>query len=199
VVAKYPRVSCTLLSGDEPIQMAGRASGLTLLDFWRWQGSRLLDNALRGLLAEFFVARSLGCADQPRLEWDSCDCRTETGARVEVKSAAYFQSWDQEKPAAITFGIKSRRAWEAATNTLSEAASRNADVYVFCLLSHRDKSTINPLDLDQWDFYVVATKRLDTEIPNQQTITLTSLLNRFAPQRLAYKDLKQAILAAADE
>jgi hypothetical protein len=31
-------------------------------------------------------------------------------------------------------------------------AKRQADVYVFALLAHEDRTTIDPLDLDQWKF-----------------------------------------------
>jgi hypothetical protein len=67
---------------------------LTLLDFWQWAYSDLLSNTNRGRLAEFIVARalSLGLTDV-RIEWDAVDLVTPTGVKVEVKSAAYLQSW----------------------------------------------------------------------------------------------------------
>ena len=60
VSIRYPRIETRLLTGMEPIRSDGVSVGLTLLDFWQWQGSRLLDNALRGLLAEFYVTKALG-------------------------------------------------------------------------------------------------------------------------------------------
>jgi hypothetical protein len=31
-------------------------------------------------------------------------------------------------------------------------------LYVFCLLAHKDKSTLDPLNMDQWQFFVLATE-----------------------------------------
>ncbi|MEC4572858.1 hypothetical protein [Streptomyces virginiae] len=38
---------------------------------------------------------------------------------------------------------------------------RRSDVYVFCLLEHLDKPTLDPLDLSQWAFHVLPTRVLD--------------------------------------
>ena len=38
---------------------------------------------------------------------------------------------------------------------------RVAHVYVFCLLKHKCQETIDPLNVEQWEFYVVPTSKLD--------------------------------------
>jgi len=48
-------------------------------------------------------------------------------------------------------------------------------VYVFCLLHHEDKQTVQPLNLDQWEFYVLATEQLNKYARSQHSITLNSL------------------------
>ena len=41
-------------------------------------------------------------------------------------------------------------------------ADRHSDVYVFCLLAYKgDKRMLDPLDLSQWEFYVVKTSEID--------------------------------------
>jgi hypothetical protein len=82
-------------SGDEPFHAAGRPIGAELGDFWRWAFSDLTSNALRGVLAEYLVARALGADRGARTEWDACDVCAPDGTRIEVKSAAYLQSWSQ--------------------------------------------------------------------------------------------------------
>ena len=74
---------------------------------------------------------------------------------------------------------------------------RHSDVYVFCVYTHRDQDTINPLDLSQWEFHVLPTKTLNAQAPTQKTITLSSLINRFAPANPPYSLLRQAIQTAA--
>ena len=46
----------------------------------------------------FIVGLALGCVDgRVRAEWDACDLRTTQGSSVEVKSAAYVQTWQQKE------------------------------------------------------------------------------------------------------
>ena len=87
--------SLTLKRGDEVFQARSESGELTTLDFWCWAYSDLLDNATRGVVAEFLVAHALGRMNTPRRLWGAFDVRTNSGIKVEVKSAAYAQSWQQ--------------------------------------------------------------------------------------------------------
>lgn len=103
--------------------------------FWRWAYSDFLSNALRGVLAEFIVAQALGGDSRPRTEWDAYDLITKDGLKIEVKSSAYLQSWQQHRPSTIRFDIGLKRGWDAATNVYASEAGRAADVYVFCVFA----------------------------------------------------------------
>ena len=63
---------------------------------------------------------------------------------------------------------------------------------MFCVLAHKDKGTVNPLDLSQWDFYVLDTKVLNDKVPKQKTITLSSLL-KLNPNQIKYDGLTSEI------
>lgn len=121
---------------------------MRLLEFWHWNQSDLLSNALRGTLAEFIVAKAVTATNEMRIEWDAVDLVTPAGIKVEVKSAAYVQSWQQAKNSAISFGIAPTKGWEASANTYAAEIKRSADVYVFCLLNEQDRRAVNPMDLD---------------------------------------------------
>ena len=162
-------------NGTEPFLQHNKNTSMNLLDFWKWSQSDLLSNTLRGVLAEFIVKMDLGIESSVRTEWDSYDLLTEDGIKIEVKSAAYLQSWKQEKLSNISFSIAPTKGWDAKTNEYSTKLARHSDYYVFCLLDHKEKETVNPMDLDQWVFYVIATKELDEKLSNQKTITLSSL------------------------
>ncbi|GAA4340481.1 hypothetical protein [Flaviaesturariibacter amylovorans] len=190
------RIPATLKSGKEPLLFNGKPLDVTLLDFWRWSVSDLLSNATRGRLAEFIVARAAhvdvtACRD----EWSAFNLETPEGIKLEVKSAAYVQSWFQRALSRISFSTRAALYWDSATNLQSKVAGRSADVYVFCLLHHQDKATANPLDLNQWTFYVLATWELDAYRRSQHSITLKSL-NSLAPP-LAFDQLGAAILEKA--
>jgi hypothetical protein len=148
---------------------------LTLKDFWQWSSSDLVSNATRGILAEFLVAFALGLNKGVRNEWDPYDLKTEKGIKIEVKSAAYLQSWYQEKLSNIIFNIRPTFAYDYQTNLLAKEKKRQADLYVFCLLHHKDKKTINPLDLTQWTFYVVPTKEIAKTCQNAKSLSLSRL------------------------
>jgi hypothetical protein len=171
--AGYPAHEPARKTGNEPL--AGSA-GLVLRDFWAWSASDVLSNATRGILAEYLVAAALGLHEGVRREWDAYDLRTEDGIRVEVKSAAYLQTWYHRELSRITFGIRATRAWDASTNLLAGEPVIQADVYVFCVLHHTDKATVDPLDLRQWTFHVLPSRVLPERVPGQKTIGLPALL-----------------------
>jgi hypothetical protein len=148
--------------GSEELELEGRITGWKLSEFWRWSSSDLVSNATRGKLAEFIIAKALNIStDECRGEWAAFDLKTRDGIDVEVKSAAYIQSWSQRNLSKISFSIRKTREWNAETNIQAKTAKRQADVYVFALLHHQDRPTINPLNIDQWSFFVLSTKFLD--------------------------------------
>jgi hypothetical protein len=173
------------LTGAEPLHYKDEPLPHTVLSFWRWSASNLAGNNLRGHFAEFLVASDIGTTDGCRVEWDGCDLRTPKGLKIEVKSAAYVQSWEQEKHSSISFNIRRSYYWNTDDGGRSEVEGRWSDAYVFCVLHHKDKKTLDPLNLDQWDFYVMPTEALDRECGNQKTISLNALLN-LKPKKCAY-------------
>lgn len=178
-------------SGDESFTSGGKKLGFNLLEFWEWNGSDLISNAMRGILAEFIVAKALELAGGVRYEWDAYDL--EYGkTRIEIKASAYIQSWKQSHFSKIVFGIQPTRSWNYETNELGDEIKRHSDVYVFCVLSHKDQSKINPLDLDQWEFYILRTRTLDKKVPNQKTISLSSL-QKLNPEKVSFNQLKNTI------
>jgi hypothetical protein len=104
------------------------------------------------------------------------------GISIEVKTSAYLQSWDQQSLSKISFDIQPIYGWDSVTNEYDAEKKRQSDVYVFCVLKHKDQATLNPLDLSQWDFYVMSTAVLNKAAPGQKTISLRSLLDKGAKQ-----------------
>ena len=141
-------------SCDEEIPLLGATVG----DFWSWAYSDILNNTDRAVFAEFVVGSALGVTDAPRVEWDAVDLQY-GDKKIEVKSAAYVQSWHQEHDplSQISFDLKERLSWDAATNTYQVERRRAADCYVFCVYTEIERGKANVLDVDQWEFFVVAT------------------------------------------
>jgi hypothetical protein len=108
--------------------------------------------------------------------------------KIEVKSAAYVQSWHQKAYSRIIFGVRKTRAWDPKTNPMAAVAQRQADVYVFALLAHRDQETINPFNLDQWIFYVLDRQMIEEKFPEAKSLSLKQLKN-LNPQECPYASL----------
>lgn len=170
------RLKVAAKPGDEPFHKGGATAGFHLHEFWRWSVSDLVGNATRGRLAEFLVAKALGIPTSGvRAEWAAFDLATPDGLKIEVKSAAYLQSWSQSQLSSIQFSVRPARGWDPDSNQVAEDPVRAADLYVFALLAHRDKVSLDPLDLDQWRFYVLPTSTLNAHGRDRRTISLGPL------------------------
>jgi hypothetical protein len=186
------KIQAEIKSGSEKLLFNDRALDFSLFDFWRWSVSDILSNATRGRFAEFIVATATNIdKTEIRDEWSAYDLETPDGLKVEVKSAAYLQSWFQNKLSKISFSTKPALYWDSITNKQSIEKKRHADVYVFCLLKHQDKQTVDPLNMNQWEFYVLATKELNDYTRSQHSITLNSL--RKLTDSVSYEKLDEAI------
>jgi len=181
-----------LKSGLELFHQNGDNLGFNLLSFWQWSSSELLGNALRGVLAEFIVSTDVDCVSEQRVEWDAYDLVSTDGVKIEVKSASYLQSWDQKVFSKIVFGIQKTYGWDTENNQQEKVLKRQSDVYVFCVLAHKDKRNIDPLNMSQWDFYVLPSSELDEKVGNQKTISLSSLV-RLNPTKCRYGEIGKTI------
>lgn len=185
-------------TGKEHFHKDGQLYDFNLLGFWQWFASDLSNNALRGKLAEFLVAKALGVSEGVRIEWDAYDIELENGLTIEVKSSSYLQSWSQQQYSAISFDIHPTRSWNPETSRYLDEIRRHADLYVFCLLSHKDKTTFDPTNLNQWHFYVLQTTALNDKHGKQKTLSLKSLL-ALNPKQSSFADLNRTIMITAAE
>lgn len=180
-----------VLTGTEKFTYDGESVESQLIDFWAWNSSDLLNNTLRGALAEFIVATACGIdIHTARVDWDSYDLKY-GDIRIEVKSAAYVQSWAQKQESKIRFSIAPAQEW-SAEKWYDNNPLRHSDVYVFCLFSCRVREKADALKLEQWEFYVLPTKALDEQCPKQKTIGLAQL-EKLNPTKCSYLQIKSAI------
>ena len=163
-------------------------SGVAILEYWQWAYSGIVGNTDRGNLAEFLVAKALDIATDVRNDWDDFDLTTTDGTKIEVKSAGLVQSWRQTRIYPPRFSIrKTLPTWDYSSIT----KQRYADVYVFCLLAHIDKETVNPMDVSQWEFYALRTDVIDREFGDAQSISLRDLRSR--SKQYGYSELKHGV------
>ena len=194
----FPKLNVVRKSGLERFRSGGLDADFDLLGFWQWSMSDLVSNTTRGALAEYIVARAVSASTvEARDPWATFDLETPEGVKIEVKSSSYLQGWAQDRLSHISFSIAPSYAWDAEIGDFENESKRQADVYVFALLAHKDQSTIDPMDLDQWEFYVLPTEVLNTHFGNQKTIIL-SKLKEFA-SLVRFEELKTIVSQAAPE
>lgn len=64
---------------------------------------------------------------------------------------------------------------------------------MFCVLAHKEQNSINPLDLDQWDFYILPTAILDQKVGMQKTIALSRIV-KLGAVKADYENINSIIL-----
>ena len=190
-------ISTKKLKGTEAFKGAEDSplAAADILDYWSWAYSDIVGNTNRGALAEFIVARAIGSEPAVRNDWAAYDLEAPSGIKVEVKSSAYLQSWHQTTVSAPSFSIRKAKEWSPETNEFGEERLRHSDVYVFCLLAYKgDKRLLDPLDLSQWEFYVVKTSEINRIFGERSSISI----NRVKDLSLAYSvdGLMDAVEAA---
>lgn len=183
------------LTGSEPFRCSERPLSLTLLDFWKWSESDLLNSLTRTRLAEFIVATALGAhAEGPRDERSSLELVTPDGVEVRVKSGSFLKSFHQHDLSKVVFIPQVSLAHSHAVS--GHRTAYRAQVYVFALLDHVEKATVDPLDLDQWRFFVPPTSKLEALVTEQHSLTVPTL-DELSAGSVAYEDLKAAVQKAA--
>lgn len=156
--------------------------------FWKWAYSDFLSNSLRGILAEFIVGSALGCLDQQRKEWDAYDLLY-NGKKIEVKCAAYLQTWEQKEHSVIRFDIAEKSSWYANENKYADRLERPADFYVFCVFSETSRELANPLDVNQWFFLVMSKEQIALHFGKNKTVGLNTI-ESVGIKRVRYPELK---------
>ena len=176
-----------------PLEGSERFEGTdaTVLDFWRWAFSDLRENIVRGVLAEYLVARAVGDPNSLRHAWDNHDVTTPGGTRIEVKSSAYLQSRRQRELSRIVFTGLVGRAYSYETNELEAEPSLRADLYVFALHKCQVPDQYDPLDIDSWEFYVVTVDQL-REAGSPKSVSM-AFLKRLGSDPVGYSDLGSRI------
>ena len=185
------------ITGDQVFSSYKKPIGLTVLDFWQFQFSNIWD--LQEHIAEFLVAKALGL-DKPfnRSGWTPFDILY-SDKRIEVKESGYFYSWQKEGRTTNrrTFGILQTYTRDKDGNIVlnSDGAylkERQNDIYVFCLNKGKTKEESNPLELANWEFYVVPSKVINEVCGTNKTISLSKV------QKLTNKVSFEAIKTVID-
>jgi hypothetical protein len=173
--------------GHETIKGLGDAK---IKDFWQWTYSDILINKNREDFGLFLVAHALELTKMPRIDWGLVDLRYRK-KKIAVRTSGYIQSWRQKAPKRILFDISPKTGIDAKREDSMTFRNREAEVYIFCVLTEKEVAKADVLNLDQWQFYVVRTATLDEIVPTKKKIGIRPLQQIASP--VHYTKLKDIL------
>jgi len=180
-----------LLTGNERFKSKGKSLEFNMLDFWRFEFSNIYD--MQDEISEFIVAKALGIDIPYNKEmWTLYDIDYK-GFRIEVKETSYYHPWNKDGKVSKqrSFGItKANSSYEHPDE--ENKFERQNDIYVFCLVNGNTRETSNPLDLDNWDFYIVPTLVINKECKDNKTISLNKI-KKLGFEAKHYNEIKKEV------
>lgn len=167
----------------------------SVLDFWRYCYGNLAGQS--SVIAEFLVAKVLGIEKAENVTYWTAYDMAYRNMRIEVKMTEYVHSWNKKSVSKVrTFSIapSNNRYWGSKGE---KRVSRQNDLYVFCLNTNREVQNPHPLILDDWEFYVLETAKINhyTEKrgnPDQKTISL-NVIRRMSGKAVKWDELKHKV------
>lgn len=178
------------MNGREKFTFDGKDTGFDMLDFWQFQFSSVFN--LQEYIAEFLVAKALGINEAYNTEYWTLFDIAYRDKRIEVKQTSYYHPWNEGGIVSVqrTFGItKANSNYDSPGKNRFE---RNNDIYVFCLNTGNTREESYPLNLNNWEFYIVPTSYINEHCGNNKTISLSRIRNiGFAAKR--YDEIKAEV------
>ncbi len=182
----------------KPLEGTERLGQATVLDFWRWAMGDLQMNTARGLLVEWLVAQALGDRSPFRVEWGPYDVQAADGTKVEIKATGLLQGWAMKKPSTPqwTFGaVSASSVWaEDLGEYVPVDPQTRVHVWIFALHTATDQRRYDPLDVEAWQFRVMAHRRLLAT--GQKSARLSTLDQKWRLMPVAYSQLADAVADA---
>jgi len=180
------------MDGKEKFQFDGQELDYNFIDFWRFHYSNIYD--IQGRIAEFVVSKALDIHEPQNDQYWTLWDLTYKGVRIEVKETSYYHSFNKEEKVSLrrSFGIpKAHGSYDPEVSGNTEFCRQN-DLYIFCLNTGYTKEESYPLNLNNWEFYLVPTKVINRECGDNKTISLQRIRKMgFAPQK--YSEIKSAV------
>lgn len=189
-----------ILTGDEQFLCAGSPLNTTVKDFWAWSMSRLMADGPRGDLAEFIVNTALGIDTTiPKKGWGECDI-IYNGLRIEIKCSSYLQAWERPSLSKPVFSIAKTVNCDIGESEdgyryigrNGSPPQRRSELYIFCLFAATERERAYPMDLNQWEFYIVPTKLINEKLGDRRKISLQGI-ERLGIYKCGYSEIKSAV------
>ena len=98
-------ISIEKKSGEENFKYNNKILPYTLKDFWSFQYSNLISYKIRDDISKFIVAKALKITDRKFQYFDGHDLTSKEGIPIDVRSASYITSQEEEDTKEIELNI----------------------------------------------------------------------------------------------
>ncbi len=178
------------MNGKEKFISQNKDLDFGMLEFWCSKFSNVYN--IQEYIAEFLVEKALGIDKSHNTEYWTLFDILYKDYRIEIKETGYYHPWNENGKISESrrFGItKANSKYENKdSNNLYE---RQNDIYVFCLNVGKTKETSNPLNIDNWEFYIVPTKTINEVCKNNKSISLNKV--KKISEKVNYFKIKEYI------
>lgn len=178
------------MTGNEKFIFDDKELDFGILDFWKYKYSNVWN--MQEYIAEFLIEKSLGLEKSHNTDsWTLYDINYRN-KRIEIKETSYYHLWNENGKISKqrVFGIT--MANSSYENSLEENKfERQNDLYVFCLNIGKTKDESNPMNIKNWEFYIVPTKIINNVCGNNKTISLGKVKN--IAKQVDYFEIKNCI------
>lgn len=184
------------LSGQENFSFDNINLGFTMLDYWRFHYSNIFD--LQDTIAEFIVAKALDIHESQNDQYWTLWDLTYRDKHIEIKETSYYHSFNTNGKISKqrVFDIhKSNGGYDEKSG--NNELIRQNDLYIFCLNTGNTEEESYPLNLNNWEFYVVPTKVINEQCGDNKTISL-GRIRSFGFNPIYYAHLKKEIDTVID-
>lgn len=185
------------LDGSECFVAGDKSTDMTVLDVWKYHFCNRFN--MHEYFGEFLVAKALGIEESYNSDyWRLYDINYR-GKRIEVKTSSYYHAFKEH----LNTNISERRVF-GITKAYSDYKDKNSsyerqnDIYVFCLNTGKTPESSDPLDLNNWKFYVVPTKVINEECGDAKTISIQKI-RKLGFEGVGYFEIKERIDNLVDD
>jgi len=166
-----------------------------ILEFWQQKYSNIYN--MQEVIAEFLVEKALGIDKAQNTDYWTLYDILYRNYRIEIKETSYYHPWNKNANVSKrrTFGITQANSTYDSQDTENKFERQN-DIYVFCLNTGETEETSNPMNLNNWEFYIIPTSVINKECGNNKTISLNRV--RKLTQKISYDKIKETIDSIID-
>lgn len=161
-----------------------------IIDFWKQKYSNIYN--MQEVIAEFLVEKALGLDKSFNSDYWTLYDISYRNYRIEIKETGYYHPWNENGKISLqrTFGITMANS-KYEEKEIENKFERQNDIYVFCLNTGNTKETSNPMNINNWLFYIVPTSVINEQCGNNKTISLNRV--KELAKEVQYDKIKETI------